>query len=298
MLSGMLVANGARPSSRPSSRQRKAATTQRRQERSSMARCMTLSGLKRKSDADSMNYSISPAIRLIWPQQGRRAGEAATAKPCLQTRLAGGRGPGHFSRSGTDMTRMEKPHHRAGQRTGQGNRSQRPEPARSIGCGRRRGLRAQSRPHDRGRRQGARRLYEAARGRQNQRRTGRRRHRRGQDRRPGRGILAVRSASARSNCRPASAAPISICGPARSSAWPARPAAPVAAPDAEGQALCRSGMVAEPVLRFSQAGLSAHRAMGRPAGQGRRRHRRAHQAPRPRSTSSRSPTRSRRRISC
>ena len=46
----------------------------------------------------------------------------------------------------------------------------------------------------------------------------------------------------------------------------------------EGQALCRSGMVAEPVLRFPQAGLSAHCAMGRPAGQGRRRHRRAHAA--------------------
>ena len=94
-----------------------------------------------------------------------------------------------------------------------------------------RGVRAQSRPHDRGRRQGARRLYEAARGRQDQRRTGRRRHRRGQDRRPGGGILAVRSRSARSNCRPASAAPISICGPARSSAWPASRPAPVVAPD-------------------------------------------------------------------
>ena len=46
----------------------------------------------------------------------------------------------------------------------------------------------------------------------------------------------------------------------------------------QGQALRRSGMVAEPVLRFPQAGLSAHRAMGRPAGQGRRRHRRAHAA--------------------
>jgi hypothetical protein len=40
-------------------------------------------------------------------------------------------------------------------------------------------------------------------------------------------------------------------------------ASPVVAPD-------RPGVVAKPVLRFSQAGLSTHRAMGREAGQGRR----------------------------
>ena len=62
-------------------------------------------------------------------------------------------------------------------------------------------------------------------------RTGRRRHRRGQDARPGRGILAVRSAARASNCRRASAAPISICGPARSSAWPASRPPAVVAPD-------------------------------------------------------------------
>ena len=35
----------------------------------------------------------------------------------------------------------------------------------------------------------------------------------------------------RSKCRPASAAPISICGPARSNAWPAKQTQPVVSPD-------------------------------------------------------------------
>ena len=65
----------------------------------------------------------------------------------------------------------------------------------------------------------------------------------------------------------------------------------------EGQTLHRSGMVAEPVLRLPQAGLSAQRAMGRAHGQGCRKSTSTH-GRRPRSTSSRSPTRSRRRISC
>jgi hypothetical protein len=39
------------------------------------------------------------------------------------------------------------------------------------------------------------------------------------------------------------------------------------------QALRRSGMVAEPVFRLPQAGLSAHQQMGRKAGDRRRRHR-------------------------
>ena len=54
--------------------------------------------------------------------------------------------------------------------------------------------------------------------------------------------------------------------------------APVVAPAAERQALRRSGMVLEPVLRFPQAGLSPRHALGQPAGQRRRRARPAHQA--------------------
>ena len=54
--------------------------------------------------------------------------------------------------------------------------------------------------------------------------------------------------------------------------------APVGGARPQGQALCRSGMVAEPVLRFPQAGLSAHRAVGRQTGQRRRRRRPAHPA--------------------
>ena len=44
------------------------------------------------------------------------------------------------------------------------------------------------------------------------------------------------------------------------------------------QALRRPGMVLEPVLRFPQAGLSAHHALGQPDGHRRRRSRSAHQA--------------------
>ena len=46
--------------------------------------------------------------------------------------------------------------------------------------------------------------------------------------------------------------------------------APVAAARPARQALRRSGMVEQPVLRFPQAGLSADRAVGQPSGQGRR----------------------------
>ena len=53
---------------------------------------------------------------------------------------------------------------------------------------------------------------------------------------------------------------------------------PVATPDPQGQALRRSGMVEQPVLRFPQAGLSADGAMGGPAGAGRRGARPAHPA--------------------
>ena len=73
--------------------------------------------------------------------------------------------------------------------------------------------------------------------------------------------------------------------------------APVAAPDAARQALRRPRMVVEPVLRFHEAGLSAHHAVGRPAGEERATST-STRATRPSSTSSRSATRSRRRTSC
>ena len=61
----------------------------------------------------------------------------------------------------------------------------------------------------------------------------------------------------------ASAAPISICGRVAVKRMAGEPAEPVVDARPEGQALRRSGMVEEPVLRFPQAGLSAHRAVGR-----------------------------------
>ena len=66
-----------------------------------------------------------------------------------------------------------------------------------VGAGRHRAVLAEHRPHGRGRRQGARRLSEAARGRRRQGRAGRRDRRRGQDARPRRRILAVRPAARR-----------------------------------------------------------------------------------------------------
>ena len=66
----------------------------------------------------------------------------------------------------------------------------------------------------------------------------------------------------------------------------------------ERQALHRSRMVVEPVLRFPQAGLSAHDRMGRPAGRSMPKASTRTRGRRPSSTSGRSPTRSRRRTSC
>ena len=176
----------------------------------------------------------------------------------------------------------------------------RPTPSRPSGRRRRhRGVRQQPRPHGRGRRQGARRLSEAARGR--------RRCTTGLSDEitdmvktlgAGRGILAVRSAARGRTADAARPAPISICGARRSSAWPAKSAEPVVDARPEGQALRRSGMVVEPVLRLRQAGLSAQHRTGPTIWS--RTPRASTRTPgrRPSSTSSRSPTRSRRRISC
>ena len=96
-----------------------------------------------------------------------------------------------------------------------------------------------------------------------------------QDPRPGRRILAVRSAAdARCAVEPR---------PAYLDLWAdavkrmaGEKAAPVAPARSARQALCRPRMVEQPVLRFPQAGLSAHREVGQPAGGGRRRARPAH----------------------
>ena len=119
-----------------------------------------------------------------------------------------------------------------------------------------------------------------------------------QDARPGRGILAGRPAARAGSCRTAWARPISICGLRRQNVSPARRSRRSSTPGSRRQALCRSGMVVEPVLRLPQAGLSADARAGpsnwsatpptsiRTPGR------------RPSSTSGRSPTRCRRRISC
>ena len=106
----------------------------------------------------------------------------------------------------------------------------------------------------------------------------RRDHRHGQDARPGRRILAVRSRTARSNCSRGSARPISTCGARAAKRMAGEEAAPGRHARPEGQALRRSGMVVEPVLRFRQAGLSAQHPLGRAPGRGRQGARPAHAA--------------------
>ena len=108
------------------------------------------------------------------------------------------------------------------------------------------------------------------------RRIRRRDHRRGQDARPRSPSIGWPTRSARPSCSRASARPISICGRRRSNAWRAKKPDPVAEPDPQGPALCRSRMVDQPVLRFSQAGLPGQHPLGRPSRQGRRRARSAH----------------------
>ena len=140
------------------------------------------------------------------------------------------------------------------------------------------------RPHGRGRRQGARRLSEAARGRRGQDRA-----RRGD--RPTWSRPSARSPntgcptrSARSSCRRGSARPISTCGRAPPSGWPARTSPPVVAARSEGQALRRSGMASNQFFDFlKQAYLLTARWAERP-GRGRRRPRRRTPATRPSST--------------
>ena len=104
--------------------------------------------------------------------------------------------------------------------------------------------------------------------------------------------------SARSSCRRGSARPISTCG--------RRAVKRMAGEDARAggrarparQALRRSRMVVEPVLRFPQAGLSAHHRTGPTSWS--RTPTASIRTPgtRPSSTCGRSPTRSRRRTSC
>ena len=78
------------------------------------------------------------------------------------------------------------------------------------------------------------------------------------------------------SCRPASAAPISICGPAQSSAWPAKQAQPVVTPDPKDKRFADPEWSQNQFFDFlKQAYLLTH-AVGRPSGQGCRGRRRAH----------------------
>ena len=76
------------------------------------------------------------------------------------------------------------------------------------------------------------------------------------------------------------------------------PVTPVAAARSARQALRRSGMVEQPVLRFPQAGLSADRRSGRRAWSTTPKGSTRTPGTRPSSTCARSPTRSRPRTSC
>ena len=123
----------------------------------------------------------------------------------------------------------------------------------------------------------ARRLSAAARARPHPRRACRRDRRDRQNARPSRRILAVRSATRRRIAEPARQGLSRTLGRVRQAARRrARRGRHCAG--ARRQALQRSGMDVEPVLRLSQAALSPHLAMGRPAGGRCRRCRRAHAA--------------------
>ena len=126
---------------------------------------------------------------------------------------------------------------------------------------RRRGVLAQSGASRRGRRPGARGLSQAARSGPRRQRIRRRSDRGRQDARSGRGILARRSAAHRRTAEPARQGLSRTVGLRGEAAGRRRSAAGGAA-GAERQAFLRSRMDAKPVLRFSQAGLSAHRAAG------------------------------------
>jgi hypothetical protein len=151
----------------------------------------------------------------------------------------------------------------------------------SVGTGQNRlgqrgGICQERRPH--GRRGRARHggLPQAARGRPD-RRPARRGHRRGQDLRQGRRILVRRSpAYARIADQPRQGLSRSVgqCGQAHGRRG--GPAAGCAGP--QRQALRRSRVELEPVLRLPQAGLPAHGTVGQSPGQRRQGARRAHPA--------------------
>ena len=149
----------------------------------------------------------------------------------------------------------------------------------SAGEGRRRryrGVCQEPCPHGRGRRQGARGLYEAARGRPGRRPAC-----------PTRWPTWSRRSARSANywlSDPSRAVELqSQLGRAYLDLWGAaakrlsgEEAGPGRHARSEGQALRRSGMVVEPVLRLRQAGLSAHHPLGRPSGRGRQGPRSAH----------------------
>ena len=135
-----------------------------------------------------------------------------------------------------------------------------------------------TRPHGRGRRQGARRLSEAARGRQGQDRAGRRDRRRGQDARPGRRILAGRPAArgrGADRARQGLSRPVGV-GARKRMAGETAP--PVAAPDPRDKRFADPEWSSNQFFDFIKQAYLLTTQLGRPPGQGRRRARSAHAA--------------------
>ena len=102
----------------------------------------------------------------------------------------------------------------------------------------------------------------------------------------------------RSKCRPALAAPISICGPVRLNAWLARRQTPVVTPDPTDKRFADPEWSQNQFFDFLKQAYLLTAQWGRSAGKGSRRRRRAHPQEGRVLRQDRLPTRSRRRISC
>ena len=163
--------------------------------------------------------------------------------------------------------------------------------------GRHRGVLPEPRPDDRGRRAGARRVSSAARGRQGQVRPVRRIRRHDQDARASARVLAVgplargRTAVA---ARPRLSRTVRLGG----QALVRRGVQAGGAGRSQGQALRRSGMDDQPVLRLRQTGLPPRHRLGREARGRHRGSRPAHAAEGGVLCAADSPTRCRHRTSC
>ena len=140
---------------------------------------------------------------------------------------------------------------------------------------RHRGVRQEPRPHGRGRRQGARRLHEAARGRPGAGRPLRRDHRHGQDARRGRQLLAVRSERAvelQSQSRPRLSRSVGRGGQALAG----EEAGPVVTPDPKDRRFADPEWSSNQFFDFVKQAYLLSTALGRPSGRGRQGPRSAH----------------------